>query len=180
MNSYLQFAKEKLFHAISENEHLLKGIFFTKHGQCVELKTVRLVTDSNPIGRLAILIKMRRDWQSYRFKEKKKNQLPSLSIIDFAIIPLKKPNLENRSEENKEERKTFNLFKKKRRKKKAQREPSSHSPFPTPLGVASPLKRLLMIEKSGEGNTPPFCAYQPRTTLCSFFAVRSERIKRGQ
>lgn len=80
MDSYLQFAKEKLFHAISEDEHLLKGIFFTKHGQCVELKTVRLVTDSNPIGRLAILIKMRRDWQSYRFKEKKKNQLPSLSM----------------------------------------------------------------------------------------------------
>lgn len=122
MNSYLQFAKEKLFHAISENEHLLKvkGIFFTKHGQCVELKTVRLVTDSNPIGRLAILIKMRRDWQSYRFKEKKKNQLPSLSIIDFAIIPLKKPNLVYRSEENKEERKTFNLLKKKRRKKNRQ------------------------------------------------------------
>jgi hypothetical protein len=50
---------------------------------------------------------MRRDWQSYGFKEKKKNPLPSLSIIDCAIIPLKKPNLENRSEENKEERKKF-------------------------------------------------------------------------
>jgi hypothetical protein len=49
MDSYLQFAKDKLFHAISisEDEHLLKGIFFTKHGQCVELKTVRLVADYN-------------------------------------------------------------------------------------------------------------------------------------
>lgn len=84
MDSYLKFEKERLFHAISEDEDLLKGIFFTKHGQCAELKTVRLVTDNNETGRMEILINLRRDWQSYRFKEKKKNKLHSLSIIDFA------------------------------------------------------------------------------------------------
>lgn len=47
MDSYLKFTKERLFHAISEDEHLLtiKGIFFTKHGH--ELKTVRFLKDKN-------------------------------------------------------------------------------------------------------------------------------------
>lgn len=74
---WTHIAKEKLFHAISisEDEHLLKGRFFTKHGQCLELKTVRLVTDYKKIGSLAILIKTRRDWQSYRFQRKKEESV---------------------------------------------------------------------------------------------------------
>lgn len=53
MDSYLKFTKERLFHAISEDEHLLtiKGIFFTKHGH--ELKTVRFFKDKNQTGRMA-------------------------------------------------------------------------------------------------------------------------------
>ena len=58
---------------------------------------------------------MRRDWQSYRFQEIDEKQLPSLSILDFEIIPLKKPHLQKEEEKNQNEgRRTYNLFKKKK------------------------------------------------------------------
>lgn len=94
----------------------LKGIFYTKNGQCLECKPVRLVKqiENKQYDRLAILFNMRRDWQSYRFQEIDEKHLPSLSILDFAIIPLKKPHLQKEEEKNQNAgRRTYNLFKKK-------------------------------------------------------------------
>lgn len=94
----------------------LKGIFYTKNGQCLECKPVGLVKqiENKQYDRLAILFNMRRDRQSYRFQEIDEKQLPFLSILDFAIIPLKKPHLQKEEEKNQNAgRRTYNLFKKK-------------------------------------------------------------------
>lgn len=56
----------------------LKGIFYTKNGQCLECKPVILVKliENKQYDRLAILFNMRRDWQSYRFQEIDEKHLP--------------------------------------------------------------------------------------------------------
>ena len=54
---------------------------------------------------------MRREWQSCCFKAFDEKELPSLSILDFAVIPLKKPRHQRVDEKNQDEgRRTFNLF----------------------------------------------------------------------
>ena len=52
---------------------------------------------------------MRREWQSYCFKAFDEKELPSLSILDFDVIPLKKPR-HQRVKNQDEGRRTFNLF----------------------------------------------------------------------
>lgn len=47
---------------------------------------------------------MRRGWQSYAFKQMEENEMPSLSILDFAIIPLRKPQLKKGEEKNQREK----------------------------------------------------------------------------
>lgn len=91
----------------------LKGIFYTKQGQCLEYRAVRLKTRDGGAGRSAILLKMRRNWHSYRFKalNEEKEQAP-MSILDFAVIPLEKPRRprEKNQGEGSLNRKAFNLF----------------------------------------------------------------------
>lgn len=91
----------------------LKGILYTKQGKCLEYKAVRLEKVIGDINfyRSAILLNMRGEWQSYCFKAFNEKELPSLSILDFAVIPLKKPRRPRVDEKNQDEgRRTFNLF----------------------------------------------------------------------
>lgn len=54
---------------------------------------------------------MRRELKSYCFKAFDEKELPSLSILDFAIIPLNKPQRKRADEKNQDEgRRTFHLF----------------------------------------------------------------------
>jgi hypothetical protein len=75
------------------NTYEMKRNLFHK-ARTDSVKTVRLVTDNNETGRMAILINLRRDKTIDRFK-KRSATLPT-SIIDFAIIPLKKPFLDRK------------------------------------------------------------------------------------
>lgn len=119
MDNSLQYAKRHPSDfPIDFKEHYfkLKGIFFTKHGQCVDFKVVTLLTDYDQAGRKAILIRISPDWQSYRFKEWSMNEQPSLSILYFALIPLKKANVgKPKTEEGRPY--TVNLFQMKKEKK---------------------------------------------------------------
>lgn len=89
----------------------LQGIWYTKQGQCLEYKAARLETGDGDAGRSAILLKIRREWQSYCFKAFDEKEIPSMSILDFAVIPLQKPRRARVDEKNQNEgRRTFNLF----------------------------------------------------------------------
>lgn len=91
----------------------MEGLFFTKNGQCVDLRDVNIIKEEEVEGgmkyRPVVRIDVRKDGESYEFKQANSEEIPTFSLIDFACIPLKKPN--KKEEGIKEKRKSkFDLF----------------------------------------------------------------------
>ena len=83
--------KQPLESLTSESEcpkHLLVGHCCLRSS--VQGARLKKVIGDRDFDRAAILLNMRREWQSYSFKAFDEKELPSLSILDFAVIPLKK------------------------------------------------------------------------------------------